>query len=71
LTRDFLFGNIAVVFKKRPFWSLQAVIGRVSMLTMGIGCGPHLDGRFLFNVWDLVGLFERFTPKFAWKTRKW
>lgn len=37
---------------------------KLSIPTMGIGSGPDCDGQSL-GLYDLVGLFERFKPKFV------
>ena len=44
----------------------EIITKKLSIPVYGIGCGPCTDGQFL-NVYDLVGLFERFTPKFVKK----
>ncbi len=36
---------------------------RLAIPTIGIGSGPHCDGQVVVT-YDLVGLFDRFTPKF-------
>jgi len=54
--------------------SLECVPDRLAKLiceeltipATGIGAGPYMDGQSL-NLYDMLGLFERFTPKFAKK----
>jgi 3-methyl-2-oxobutanoate hydroxymethyltransferase len=36
----------------------------VRIPTIGIGAGPHCDGQVLV-IHDLIGLFDRFRPKFV------
>ncbi len=42
----------------------QVITERLSIPTIGIGAGPHCDGQNLV-LHDMVGLFDRFTPKFV------
>ena len=42
----------------------QEITRRLAIPTIGIGSGPHCDGQVLVT-YDLIGLFERFTPKFV------
>jgi 3-methyl-2-oxobutanoate hydroxymethyltransferase len=44
----------------------KMVTERLRVPTIGIGAGIHCDGQVLV-VHDLLGLFDRFTPKFAKK----
>lgn len=44
----------------------QHICQKLSIPATGIGGGPYTDGQTL-NLYDLLGLFERFTPKFVKK----
>jgi 3-methyl-2-oxobutanoate hydroxymethyltransferase len=44
----------------------EKITASLSMSTIGIGGGIHCDGQVLV-VHDMLGLFERFTPKFVKK----
>ena len=42
----------------------KLITERVTIPTIGIGAGPDCDGQVLV-VHDLIGLFDRFVPKFV------
>ena len=42
----------------------KRITEELSIPTIGIGAGPHCDGQVLV-LHDVIGLFERFLPKFA------
>lgn len=42
----------------------QELTRRLAIPTIGIGSGPHCDGQVLVTH-DLVGLFDKFTPRFV------
>jgi len=57
-------GCFSIVLEAIPAEIAARVTEAVSIPTIGIGAGPDCDGQVLvFH--DLVGLFDRFTPKFV------
>lgn len=59
-------GCFAIVLEAIPDRLAEYITERLNIPTIGIGAGPHCDGQVLvFH--DLLGLFDRFTPKFAKK----
>lgn len=57
-------GAFSVVLECVPSSLAAQVTQAISIPTIGIGAGPHCDGQVLV-LHDLVGLFERFLPKFV------
>lgn len=57
-------GCFSLVLECVPTPVAQRVSQEIKIPTIGIGAGPHCDGQVLV-IHDLLGLFERFTPKFV------
>jgi len=57
-------GCFAIVAECIPDEVAAEITRRLSIPTIGIGSGPHCDGQVLVS-YDLLGLFERFTPTFV------
>jgi 3-methyl-2-oxobutanoate hydroxymethyltransferase len=57
-------GCFAIVLEAVPAPVAELISRELTIPTIGIGAGPHCDGQVLvFH--DLVGLFDRFVPKFV------
>ncbi len=59
-------GCFSLVLEAVPARLAQFISNRVSIPTIGIGAGAGCDGQVLVTH-DLLGLFDRFTPKFVRK----
>ncbi len=59
-------GAFSVLLEAVPAPIAKRVTERLTVPTIGIGAGIHCDGQVLV-VHDMLGLFDRFTPKFAKK----
>jgi 3-methyl-2-oxobutanoate hydroxymethyltransferase len=57
-------GAFSVLLEAVPAPIAKRITERLKVPTIGIGAGVHCDGQVLV-VHDLLGLFDRFTPKFA------
>jgi 3-methyl-2-oxobutanoate hydroxymethyltransferase len=57
-------GCFAIVLEAIPDRVAQLITERLHIPTIGIGAGPNCDGQNLV-LHDMVGLFDRFTPKFV------
>ncbi|MHA1653048.1 MAG: 3-methyl-2-oxobutanoate hydroxymethyltransferase [Candidatus Thorarchaeota archaeon] len=57
-------GVFSIVIELVPSETARAITESVSVPTIGIGAGPHCDGQVLV-LWDMLGLFEDFKPKFV------
>jgi 3-methyl-2-oxobutanoate hydroxymethyltransferase len=59
-------GAFAVVLEAMPASLAKEIQELLPIPTIGIGAGPDCDGQVLV-LHDLLGLFDRFTPKFVKK----
>lgn len=57
-------GAFCVLLEAVPAPIAKRVTERLTVPTIGIGAGVHCDGQVLV-VHDMLGLFDRFTPRFA------
>ena len=57
-------GAFSVLLEAIPALVAKRITESIKIPTIGIGAGPHCDGQVLV-VHDLLGLFDRFTPRFA------
>jgi 3-methyl-2-oxobutanoate hydroxymethyltransferase len=57
-------GAFSVVLESVPAALAREITAMLSIPTIGIGAGPDCDGQVLV-IHDLLGLFDRFTPKFV------
>jgi 3-methyl-2-oxobutanoate hydroxymethyltransferase len=59
-------GAFSVLLEAIPAPIAKRITERLAVPTIGIGAGVHCDGQVLV-VHDMLGLFDRFTPKFVKK----
>ena len=59
-------GAFSVVLEAMPAPLAKEIHGMLHIPTIGIGAGPDCDGQVLV-IHDILGLFDRFTPKFVKK----
>ena len=57
-------GCFSIVLEAIPAPLAEHITSRLAITTIGIGAGPDCDGQVLV-IHDLVGLYDRFTPKFV------
>ncbi|MFH1281106.1 MAG: 3-methyl-2-oxobutanoate hydroxymethyltransferase [Candidatus Omnitrophota bacterium] len=59
-------GCFAIVLECLPDKIAQLITKKIKIPTIGIGAGVHCDGQVMV-INDLLGLFDRYTPKFVKK----
>jgi len=59
-------GAFSIVLEAIPMGLAREITEKLSIPTIGIGAGPYCDGQVLV-LHDLIGLFERFVPRFVKK----
>jgi 3-methyl-2-oxobutanoate hydroxymethyltransferase len=56
-------GAFSLLLEAIPMDLAKTISQELSIPTIGIGAGPHCDGQVLV-LHDVIGLFDRFVPKF-------
>jgi len=59
-------GCFSIVLECVPDKISEIITKKIKIPTIGIGAGVHCDGQVLV-INDMLGLFERYTPKFVKK----
>ncbi|MBF0609460.1 MAG: 3-methyl-2-oxobutanoate hydroxymethyltransferase [Candidatus Magnetobacterium sp. LHC-1] len=59
-------GAFSIVLEAIPAELAREITDALDIATIGIGAGPHCDGQILV-LHDVIGLFDRFVPKFVKK----
>ncbi len=59
-------GAFSIVLEAIPAALASEITESLTIPTIGIGAGPHCDGQVLV-VNDLLGIYEKFTPRFVKK----
>jgi len=57
-------GAFSLLLEAIPMGLAKKITEKLSIPTIGIGAGPYCDGQVLV-LHDVIGLFDRFLPKFA------
>lgn len=57
-------GAFSLILEAIPLDLAREISSSLTIPTIGIGAGPHCDGQVLV-LHDILGLFERFVPKFV------
>jgi 3-methyl-2-oxobutanoate hydroxymethyltransferase len=59
-------GCFAIVLECVPDMLAKLIAEKIGIPAIGIGAGPYCDGQVIVTN-DMIGLYDRFTPKFVKK----